>query len=235
MWRLCGRWPSAQIFNSFTGERNAKQETVLFRARRSYVIQNGIDLDRFSLRPPPERGYILAVGSICVGKRWDRLIRAATLLASKGLHLEVLHVGSGPLREELETMVRNLHIEHLFRFLGARRDVPDLLAGAAFLVHTSDEEGCPNVIMEAMACGRAVVATDAGDIPYLVEDGKTGYVVPRGDEPALVERIATLLEGRELCRRMGEAGRIKAEQAFGLDRLRAETFTVYRAEGWEDR
>ncbi|QPD03621.1 MAG: hypothetical protein Nkreftii_001395 [Candidatus Nitrospira kreftii] len=234
LWRLCARWPSAQIFNSFTGERNAKDVTVLFRALRRYVIHNGIDLNQFSLRPHPERGYILAVGSMFAGKRWDRLIRAATLLASKGLHFEVLHVGSGPLREELEMMVRNLHMEHLFRFLGARRDVPDLLAGAIFLVHTSEEEGCPNVIMEAMACGRAVVATDAGDTPYLVEDGKTGYVVPRGDEITLAERIASLLEDRELCRRMGDAGRIKAEQAFGLDRLRVETFAAYRAEGWED-
>jgi glycosyltransferase involved in cell wall biosynthesis len=131
-------------------------------------------------------------------------------------------------------MTRNLHVEHLFRFLGARHDISALLADAAFLVHTAEEEGCPNVIMEAMACGRAVVATDAGEIPHLIDNGKTGFLVPRGDEAALSSRMATLLKDPELCRRMGEAGRIKAERAFGIERLRSETFAAYRAEGWED-
>ena len=85
-----------------------------------------------------------------------------------------------------------------------------------------------------MACGRAIVGTDAGDIPYLVEDGKTGFVVPKNDEATLTSRIATLLKDRELCRRMGEAGRMKAEQAFGLDRFRSEIFAAYRAEGWRE-
>jgi glycosyltransferase involved in cell wall biosynthesis len=131
-------------------------------------------------------------------------------------------------------MTKNLHVEHLVRFLGARHDIPSLLADAAFLVLTSEVEGLPNVVLEAMACGRAVVATDAGDVPYLIDDGKTGFVVPREDKAALTSRMATLLEDRELCRRMGEAGRMKAEQEFGLDRLRSETFAAYRAEGWRD-
>jgi glycosyltransferase involved in cell wall biosynthesis len=86
-----------------------------------------------------------------------------------------------------------------------------------------------------MACGRAVVATDVGDVPHLIDNGKTGFVVPREDEAALTSRIATLLGDRELCCRMGEAGRIKAEREFGIDRLRSETFAAYRAEGWRDR
>lgn len=233
--RLCGRWPSGQIYNSFNAEREAKHSTAIFRPRRIYVVTNGIDLDRFSARPSPEQGYILAVGSMYAKKRWDRLIRAVALLASKGLCFEVVHVGSGHLREELEALARNLHVEHLFKFLGVRHDIPDLFAGAAFLVHTAQDEGCPNVIMEAMACGRAVVATDAGDVPNLVDDGRTGFVVPKEDGAALADRIATLLKDRELCCRMGDAGRTKAEQAFGIDRLKSKTFTVYRAEGWEDK
>ena len=233
--RLCGRWPSGQIFNNRTAEQNARQTTALFRCRRIYVIRNGVDLDRFSPRPHPERGYIVAVGSMYHVKRWDRLIRAVALLNSKGLCPEVVLAGSGPMQEELQEMASKLHVGHLFRFLGARHDIPDLLAQAAFLAHTAEDEGCPNVIMEAMACGRAVVATDAGDSPDLVDDGKTGFVVAKKDEAALADRIAILLENRELCRRMGDAGRIKAEQAFGLDRLRSETFSAYRSEGWDDR
>jgi glycosyltransferase involved in cell wall biosynthesis len=232
--RLCARWPRDQIYNSFNAEREAKHSATIFRPRRIHVVTNGIDLERFYSRPHPERGYVLAVGSMFAKKRWDRLIRAVAQLASRRLCPEVVHVGSGPLREELEALASNLHVEHQFRFLGARHDIPDLFAGAAFLVHTSENEGCPNVIMEAMACGRAVVATDAGDASYLIDDGKTGFVVSKEDGAALADRMATLLKDRELCRRMGDAGRTKAEQAFGIDRLMSETFAVYRAEGWKD-
>ncbi|MDK2742984.1 MAG: glycosyltransferase [Nitrospira sp. BO4] len=233
--KLCARWPSGQIVNSFTAAQNAKGIVTLFRPRRSYVIKNGVNLDKFSPRQHPERGYILAVGSLLPVKRWDRLIRAVATLASKGMCVEVVHVGAGPLREELEIMAKALHVEHMIHFAGSRHDIENLLADAAFLVHTSEVEGLPNVVLEAMACGRAVVATDAGDIPSLIDEGGTGFVVPRGDEAALAERIATLLHDRKLCRRMGDSGRLKAEKEFGLDRLLLETFSAYRAEGWEDR
>ena len=233
--RLCGRWPSGQVYNSMNAEQEAKHSATIFRPRRIYVVTNGVDLDRFSPRPHPERGYILAVGNMYPRKRWDRLIRAVALLASEGRSPEMVHVGWGPLHEELKVMARNLRVEHLFRFLGARHEIPDLLADAAFLVHTAENEGCPNVIMEAMACGRAVVATNAGDARYLIDNGKTGFVVPREDEATFARCMANLLDNRDLCSRMGDAGRIKAEQAFGIDRLRSETFSVYRAEGWEDR
>jgi glycosyltransferase involved in cell wall biosynthesis len=233
--RICGRLPSAQMYNSFAAEETAKQCTTIFRPRRIYVITNGVDLDKYSPRCHHKNGYILAVGSLFPRKRWDRLIRAVALLASKGLCLEVRHVGTGPLRGQLEEMTRRLGVEHLFRFLGARHDIPALLGGAAFLVHTAEVEGCPNVVLEAMACGRAVVGTDAGDIPHLIDEGKTGFVVPKEDEAALARRIATLLEDSELCSRMGQAGRIKAEKAFGLGRFVSEHFAAYRAEGWTDR
>jgi glycosyltransferase involved in cell wall biosynthesis len=109
-----------------------------------------------------------------------------------------------------------------------------LLSEATCLVLTSDNEGCPNVVMEAMACGRAVVATDVGDVPYLVEDGKTGFVVRRGDDSMLVERMLSLMTDRDLCQRMGEAGQAKAEREFGLDRFVMETLAIYRAVGWKD-
>ncbi|OQW35955.1 MAG: hypothetical protein A4E19_15985 [Nitrospira sp. SG-bin1] len=233
--RFCRRWPSGQVYNSFNAEQEAKRSATINRPRRIYVVMNGVDLDRYIPQPYPERGHILAVGSLSSVKRWDRLIRAVGFLASKGVCPEVLLAGSGLLRGELEDMARSLHVDHLVRFLGARNDIPDLLADAAFLVHTAESEGCPNVIMEAMACGRAVVATDAGDAPYLIKDGKTGFVVPKEDGAVLADRIVALLKDQELCRRMGDAGRTKAEQAFGLDRLLSETFAVYRAEGWKDK
>ena len=92
-----------------------------------------------------------------------------------------------------------------------------------FTVLTSANEGCPNAVMETMACGRAVVATDVGraDAGHA---RRTGFLVPSGDEPALVDAIARLITDRELCRRMGEAARAKAEREFSL--------IVWRARRW---
>jgi glycosyltransferase involved in cell wall biosynthesis len=84
-----------------------------------------------------------------------------------------------------------------------------------------------------MACGRAVVATAVGDIPHIVEDGKTGFVVGRQDPDALVSSLERLISNPGECRRMGDLGRAKAEQEFGLQRLAAETLAAYReAVGW---
>jgi len=88
--------------------------------------------------------------------------------------------------------------------------------------------------MEAMACGRPVVAMGTGDIPSLIEDGKTGFIVSPGDEATLVQRLATLLADRKLCCGMGMAGRAKAEREFGPDRLIAQTLAAYRAAGWRE-
>jgi glycosyltransferase involved in cell wall biosynthesis len=231
---LSARWPREQICNNFSALEAARRSRGLFVPQRLSVVRNGLDLDRFHSLPLPVGGrvYIVGVGSLFSVKRWDRLLRAALALKQRGFDFLVRLVGDGPLRDSLRQQTQNLCIADCVEFLGNRDDVPSILAEATFLVHTSDSEGCPNVVMEAMACGRAVVATEVGDIPLLIEDEKTGFVVPRGDETALVTHMATLISNRDLCHRMGNAGRAKAEQEFGLDRLVTETLSVYRDAGW---
>ncbi len=234
--RLSARWPAQQICNSSRAAENARQSGGFFVPRRPFVVRNGLDLKRFqsSSVMTHEATRILAVGYLLPAKRWDRLLLAALKLKQRGLDCIIRIAGDGPLEASLEQEARNLGVTDCVRFIGHTNDIPTLLSDSAFLVHTSDNEGCPNAVMEAMACGRAVVAMDAGDIPHLVEDGKTGFVVRRGDIETLVERMVTLIADRDLCRRMGEAARAKAEQDFGLNRLVEETLTAYRAAGWKD-
>ena len=231
---LSARWPRSQIFNSFAAADYARNSRSVFAPRDCFVVRNGIDLDQFPNIPPPagERPLILGVGSLFPVKRWDRILVAALELKRGGFDFLVKIVGDGPLRGRLEQQAQELGVADRVELLGHRDDIPDLLAGATFLVHASDSEGCPNVVMEAMACGRAVVATDVGDVPRLVDDGKTGFVVRPGDEATLVERMVTLITNRELCERMGEAGRAKAEREFGLSRLVSETLAAYQVAGW---
>jgi glycosyltransferase involved in cell wall biosynthesis len=177
---------------------------------------------------------MLGVGSLLQIKRWDRVLTAACNLKKLGLDFVVEIAGSGPLLKPLEQQTLNLGLTDRVKFIGYNDDIARLLATSTFLVHTSEVEGCPNAIIEAMACGRPVVATDAGDAPSIIEDGKTGFVVRRGDDAMLVECMMKLMTDRELCVRMGKTARAKAEREFGLSCLVNETLSAYRAAGWKD-
>jgi glycosyltransferase involved in cell wall biosynthesis len=234
--RLSARWPRTQIFNSSVAKKAACCDRSLFVPKQLSLVRNSVDLECFrSVRlTNGRRPRIVGVGSLLPVKRWDRLIQAASVLKERGFDFCVQIAGSGPLREKLQRQAAELGIADRISLLGHVKDIPGFLGEATFLTHTSDSEGCPNVIMEAMASELPVVATDAGDTPLLIEEGKTGFVVGRGDNATLVERMATLLRDGALRVRMGKAGRAKAEGEFGLDRLVTETLSAYRTAGWKD-
>jgi glycosyltransferase involved in cell wall biosynthesis len=234
--RLSARWPRYQISNSFLAASDARATRGLFTPAQCAVVRNGIDLEQFgptdvAAGPAP----IVGVGYLLPAKRWDRLIRAAQILKRKGLSFTMAVVGDGPLAGELRRQAADLGVGDCVRFVSHTDDVPAVLGSSSFTVLTSANEGCPNAVMEAMACGRAVVATDVGDVPTLVTHGETGFLVPSGDEPALVDALARLITDRELCRRMGQAARVKAEREFSLDRLARETLAAYGDAGWQER
>jgi glycosyltransferase involved in cell wall biosynthesis len=232
--RLSARWPRSQIFNSFTAADNARRSKGFFVPGQILVVRNGLDLQHFRRAPLPteRRVRIVGIGSLLPVKRWDRLLGAALALKQSEFDFLVRIIGDGPLRGLLQQQAQVLGVADCVEFIDHSDNISGVLGDATFLVHTSDSEGCPNVVMEAMSCGRAVVATDAGDVPHLVEDGKTGFVVARGDDATLVARMVTLITDNQLCQRMGAAGRAKAEREFGLDRLVAETLAAYRDAGW---
>lgn len=235
--RISACWPRNQIFNNLKAAESVRRSKSLFVPRDIYVVRNGLDLSRFGMTRLQEIGpiRIVGIGSLVPVKRWDRLLSAAVKLKRQGLDFLLQIAGDGVLHDTLERRAKALDVADRVTFLGHSNDIPDLLANATFLAQTSDSEGYPNVVMEAMACGRAVIATDVGDLGDLVEDGKTGFLVRRGDDAMLTERMVTLITNRDLCRRMGEAGRAKAEREFGLDRFVNETLDAYRAAGWKDR
>lgn len=232
---LNARWPSQHISNSVACAEAARRAATFFVARQYSVVRNGLDMSDFycSEEDSAEKTYVVGVGSLLPVKRWDRLLRVIQIVKDAGEgQLRVRIAGEGPLRASLERQTASLNLSGMVTFLGTVPEVPSLLRGAKFLVHTSESEGCPNVVMEAMACGLPVVAMEAGDISSLVDDGKTGFVVRQNDETALAARIRLLCNDTALCQRMGQAARAKAEREFSIDRLLRETLSVYRMAGW---
>jgi glycosyltransferase involved in cell wall biosynthesis len=179
--------------------------------------------------------HIVGVGYLRPEKRWDRLLRASyELQARYGLDHRISICGGGSTRSSLEELAEQLGIVNRVTFLDHVDDIPGQLAASTFVVLTSEFEAYPNAVMEAMACGRAVVATAVGDVPRLIDDGQTGFLVRSGDEAGLVDALATLVRNRERCEAMGAAGRQKAEAQFGLNRFVQQTLSAYRNAGWQD-
>jgi glycosyltransferase involved in cell wall biosynthesis len=234
---LNARWPGCYISNSLTTANLANRHSGRFVPNKIIVVRNGLDLNRFSglNGSEPKQNYVAAVGSLFPVKRWDRLLRAVQrvkTVSEGGVRIRI--AGEGPLRSSLKKLAEKLGVASAIQFIGPTHDIPSFLRNARFLVHTSESEGCPNAVMEAMACGLPIIAMEAGDIPYLIDDGITGFVVPQDDTETFADRIRQLLEDDLLSRRLGQAARAKAEREFGLDRLVLETLQAYRVAGWQD-
>jgi glycosyltransferase involved in cell wall biosynthesis len=113
-------------------------------------------------------------------------------------------------------------------FLGNRADVPDLLAATDVTVLTSQVEGLPNALVESMCLGVPVVSTDYPGVEELVTDGREGFVAPRGNAPALAERVGHLLQDEALRRQMGACGRRTVEARFGLEAMATNLLAAYQ-------
>jgi glycosyltransferase involved in cell wall biosynthesis len=206
------------------------------------VIYNGVDLRRFNLKHAPawkdklRRELGLSSNTLVVGtigrlapqKRQDRFLKAVRYLVDSGYDLVAVLTGEGPLRAELEGLAARLQLQDRIFFLGARQDIPELLAWFDIFVLPSDWEGFPNVILEAMAMGRPVVATDVGGVAELVLRGKTGLLLDADEPSLLAEAIKKLIDNPNLAQQMGEAGRRRAEEKFSLGRMVEQTTGLYQ-------
>ncbi|MBX3349331.1 MAG: glycosyltransferase [Nitrospira sp.] len=232
---LNARWPRFHVSNSYFCAQLAQKAPGYFVPKEFAVVRNGLDLKAFrpEQKPLGDTVHVLGVGSLLPVKRWDRFLKAIREVNKLDVgNLRFSIAGDGPLRAMLEREAASYGITGKITFLGSVHDVPSLLRDASFLVHTSESEGCPNVVMEAMACGLPVVAMDAGDISGLIDDGTTGFIVRQDDEGSLVKRILQISNDWSLRQTMGNAARAKAEREFSLDRLVLQTLAAYRSAGW---
>jgi glycogen synthase len=199
--------------------------------RRAGVVYNGIRLADFAgVRPYAHpRPYILGIGRHVPQKGFDVLLRA--FAASGGDHDLVL-AGDGPEHEELKKLAGEVGVAERVRFTGRvdRKDAEALFAGCSFFVLPSRREPMGIVNLEAMATGKAVIASRVGGVPELVQDGETGLLVPGDDPDALSSAMNRLLADGELRNRMGEAGRVRAH-GFDWNTIAAQYHEVYRRAG----
>ena len=198
---------------------------------RISVIPNGIDLRAFpraTHRHP--RRIITTVANLRGGKGHDVLLQAAAEVLRA--HPDALFqlVGDGPLRGELEHAAEELGIAQAVRFLGHRDDIVSILRQSDLFAFPSLMEAFPNALMEAMAVGLPVVATNVGGIPELVEDGRNGVLVPPGAAPAFAAAITDLLGNAARADRLAIAARSTVEDRYSFERMTREFEAAYTGE-----
>lgn len=198
------------------------------------VVMNGADLRRFSPAAPndvPAFGprMIFACRQLFPRKGIRFLIEAVAKLRPKYPDINLIIAGDGFERPTLEKLAQDRGLGDRTQFLGwmANKDLPQYFRGCAVSVIPSLEEGFGIPAAEAMGCETPVVASDAGGLPEVVENGVTGFVVPKGDADALAQAIDRLLADANLRTSMGKAGRARALARFDWDRTVEQFNLVY--------
>ena len=208
-------------------ERRVGTAARTCRADRAVVIPNAVDARLYAPAPRADRSrpLLVSVGRLKSPKDFHTLLNALGRL--QGVDYDALIVGDGPERPELAALVDQLGLGERVRLCGERDDIPELLGRADCFVLASRSEGLPMSILEAMAAGLPVVASDVGGVAELVVDGATGLLVAPHDATSLAEALRRVLVDVDLRTRLGAAGRRRVEERFGIERFRAAHVALY--------
>ena len=171
---------------------------------------------------------LLTAGRLHRQKGYDHLIRAMPMVQSAFPGVKLLILGEGEEENNLKKLADSLELTEKVIFTGLRSDVDSLLHCIEIFVLPSRWEGLPNVLLEAMAAGKPVVATAVGGIPELVVQGVTGVLVPPQDTLALADAIKGLLSDEKRALAMGSAGRQRVQQCFSMDAMISKTEALYQ-------
>ena len=186
------------------------------------LAPHGVDVDRFRPAVPHDRQgpvSLLAVGRLVPKKGYPVLVEALEMLAASGVDVRCRVVGDGALRDDLTARLDAAGLSARVAILGTRTHQEvveeyrqaDVFVQASVVTADGDRDGIPNAVLEAMACGLPVVATDVAGIPEVVDHGRTGLLVPSGDPAALAGALAGLVGDRALRSRLGAAARAHVE------------------------
>lgn len=238
-WRL-KRWilgrSDAVISNAMAGAVVTAERTGHALAGID-VVPNGIDMpellsaeQRDAARRlygvPEGRAATLFVGRLVVEKNLPLLVDAMARVPAAQRPL-LLIAGEGPLAGMLDGLIESRGIVADVHRLGERNDTRWLMQIADLLVLPSSEEGLSNVVLEAMSTGLAVLASDVGGNPELIDDGVTGWLFPSGDVDALATKLQALAGDAGLRRRLGGEARAKAQRHYSVAALVSQTETIY--------
>ena len=229
---------SQRIAYSFAHKIVTNSRAAAARLRRERVpghkiatVPNGIDFDAFPESPrrtAPRR--VVVVANLRPEKGHDVLIDAAREVLARVLGATFDIVGDGPLAGSLRELARRAGVDRAVTFAGHQQDVGARLAQGDIFVLPSRSEAMPNALLEAMATGLPVIASEVGGIGEIVEDGRTGLLVPADNPAALADRICRVMTTPGLAAALGEAARKEVRGRYSFERMVAAFESIYDAE-----
>jgi len=206
------------VANSRAAAERLRTEHV--PARKITIIPNGLDFNAVRPRRPRARlRKIVVVANLRPEKGHDVLMDAAVEILRRFPDAHIECVGGGPQLEPLIARADARGMLHAITFLGQRDDVPARLADADVFVLPSRSEAFPNALLEAMAAGLPIVASGVGGILEVIENERTGLLVPPGEPQPLADRVCRLMADPVLASRLGAAARDEARARFSFDRM----------------
>ena len=207
-------------------------------AANTVTVHEGIDITRVDAAPhaalhqdlwlPHHAPIVGNVAALVAHKGQRHFVEAARLVLPQVPDARFVIAGEGELRPALERQIKEHHLEKHVLLAGFRPDVLSVHKAFDIFVMSSITEGLGTSLLDAMAAAKPIVATTAGGIPEVVVHGETGFLVPPRDHEAMAEAIVRLLKDEGLRKRMGQAGRARAEIRFSAERMVQETLRVYQ-------
>jgi glycosyltransferase involved in cell wall biosynthesis len=233
------RWKHRQV-DCFIAASDAIRKILLADGvadDRAVTVHEGIDVDHVAASPrvnvheafwlPHQAPLVGNVAALVPHKGQRHLIEAAHLVVQQVPDARFVILGEGELREQLERHVRDHHLEKHVLLPGFRTDVLGCIKGFDVFAMSSVTEGLGTSLLDAMACAKPIVATTAGGIPEVVVDGDTGMLSPPRDHAAMAHAIVRLLTDAPLRTAMGQRGLARVRERFTVERMVAETASVY--------
>ncbi len=206
--------------------------------KRTVTVHEGIDLGRVAAAPPAtlhqelwlphEAPLVGNVAALVPHKGQRHLVEAAARVLPEHPDARFIIAGEGELRASLEQQIRQHHLEKHVMLVGFRADILSLHKAFDVFAMSSVTEGLGTSLLDAMACGKPVVATTVGGIPEVVVHDETGLLVPPRDPPAMAAAIVRLLADPGLRRQMGEAGLARVRTHFSAETMVQNTLRVYQ-------
>lgn len=201
------------------------------------VVYSGIDIDRFQnvkgdhlISELALNTHKLRIGNIAAlawHKDHKTLIEAARVVVDEFPQVIFLIAGEGPLRREIETLIKKFNLQENVKLLGFRQDIPEVLSILDLFVLSSSWEGLGTSLLDAFASRVPVVSTNVGGIPEIVKDGVNGILVPPGNPDALAGAIISLLKNRDLAGRIAEQGFRLVNKKFSIEKMVQDTKKIY--------
>lgn len=225
-----------------SAEQKRRLESLGIRNKKAWVVHNavevGLNRNEFSaqreekifqgLTIPRGSKLVVSAGRLSPEKGHRYLIEAIAKLGEKKKDIFFVFCGDGVCLEDLENQARESGVFEQCRFPGFRRDLPDIFSVMDLLVLPSLTEGLPNVVLEAFASGKPVVATAVGGVPEVVEDGVNGFLVPPANPELLAKAIRTSLSSEGLGQSLGEAGYQKVKTGFTFESQTRKLERIYQ-------